>query len=97
MYTRIYWDLSNYQNTEFDLFRDSRASWPAMKSGFESMVRQYPQSEWNLNAFASFACRAGDGPMYAALRVKMGQKVFGDVWVSNYSVDVCDERWLKKT
>jgi len=96
-YTRIYWDLGTQENEQFDLFRDSDVSWSLMKAGFEKMMQQYPRSDWNLNAFASFACRAGDGPTYAALRVRMGEKVFSDVWASNYSVDVCDERWLKKT
>jgi hypothetical protein len=97
LYTRVYWLLSEGAGPEFEPFRDSRASWPLMKTGFEGLMKRYPNSFWNLNAYAAFACRANDGPTYAALRVKIGQEVIPDAWPSNYSTDVCDEHLLGRT
>lgn len=58
MYARIYWSLDN---TEFHgtLFKASHASWPDMKNGFVDIVARYPDP-YNLNAFAYYACLAGD-------------------------------------
>ena len=57
MYARIYWDLS--KNTGNNIFRTTKVSWPEMKLGFEDVMAHYP-SDWNLNAYAKFACLAGD-------------------------------------
>ena len=71
--------------------------WSSMKAGFEQLMKRYPKSTWNLNAFAAFACRANDGATYGALRARIGQNVIAFAWASNYSSDVCDERLLGHT
>jgi len=96
-YARIYWTLSNYEGLEFDPFKDSPLSWPEMKRSFEDLMQKYPKSIWNLNGFASFACRANDGATYGTLRAKLGERIEDQAWPANYSVDVCDARLLKHT
>jgi hypothetical protein len=97
LYTRVYWLLTDGEGPEFEPFRDSMASWSLMKTGFEGLMQRYPNSFWNLNTYAAFACRANDGPTYAALRTKIGLEVIPNAWPSNHSTDVCDERLLGRT
>ncbi len=97
LYTRIYWDLTEQEGPDFDPFRDSHADWSLMKAGFEGLMKRYPKSKWNLNAYAYFACRANDGATYGELRARIGQDVIPSAWASNYSTDVCDERLLGHT
>jgi Domain of unknown function (DUF4034) len=97
MYARIYWHFAENQQEDFDLFRDSRASWPQLRQSFEDLMERYPKSVWNLNAFASFACRAGDGSTYAAERAKLGDNILSDAWPDNLPAEVCDARFLKAT
>jgi hypothetical protein len=97
LYTRIYWDLADQEGPEFDPFRDSHADWSLMKAGFDGLLKRYPKSKWNLNAYAYFACRANDGATYGQLRVRIGRDLIPSAWASNYSTDVCDERLLGHT
>jgi hypothetical protein len=97
LYTRIYWDLTDQEGPEFDLFRDSHADWSLMKAGFDGLLKRYPKSKWNLNAYAYFACRANDGAAYGELRARIGRDLVPSAWASNYSTDVCDERLLGHT
>jgi hypothetical protein len=97
LYARVYWHLTSFEPQDFDLFHDSLASWPEMKTGFESLMRSYPKSRWNLNVFASFACRADDAATYGPLRTRIGKGVWFDAWPTNYSIEVCDAHLLTGT
>jgi hypothetical protein len=97
LYARVYWHLTNSEALEFDLYRDSPATWPQMKSGFEGLMKRYPQSRWNLNAYAYFACLANDASSYGMLRARIGSTVISTAWASNHSTEVCDERLLGHT
>ena len=97
LYTRIYWDLTNQEPPEFQPFQDSYSDWSLVKAGFEGLMKRYPKSKWNLNAYAYFACRANDGTTYGVLRARIGQDVNPDAWAPNFSTDVCDERLLRHT
>jgi len=66
-----------------------------MKEGFEQMMKATPDSLWNLNSFAYFACRANDADTYRKLRKEIGGRVYGDAWPSNYTMEICDERLAK--
>jgi hypothetical protein len=96
MYARLYWYLANAEGDDFALFEDSAANWADMKTGFKQIIAATPKSNWNLNNFASFACRAGDADTYRKLRKQIGEKIYEEAWPSNYSMEVCDERLLKK-
>lgn len=97
LYARVYWHVSDDEPLEFELFQDSRATWTRMKAGFDGLMKRYPKSKWNLNAYAHFACVANDAASYAVLRFRIGQDVIPDAWASNYSTEVCDERLLGHT
>ena len=68
MYARLYWVFAN---VEFDRsFSDLGIPWPKMKSGFDDLIARYP-SPWNVNNFASFACRANDKATFLKLLPKL--------------------------
>ncbi|MBR0566084.1 hypothetical protein J5J83_08145 [Azoarcus sp. L1K30] len=80
MYARVYWYLDQLVY-EGKLFEKSNAHWADMKQGFEDMVERYPAA-WNLNAYAYFACQAGDyNTMNQVLGRLRGQLIFS-VWAS---------------
>ena len=93
MYTRLYWAFANAQGQDFALFEASKANWTDMKTGFEQLSQQFPKSMWNLNNFAMFACRAGDGETYRGLRKKMGNTQYTMAWPENFTMASCDARW----
>ena len=95
MYARLYWYLADSRNQEFSLFEDSGANWADMKTGFEQLIAATPNSTWNLNNFASFACRAGDADTYRKLRKQISERIYNEAWPDNYSMEICDERLLK--
>jgi hypothetical protein len=90
MYARLYWYASERLPIDTKLFKDTRASWPKMKRGFDDMMSQYPKSKWNLNNFAMFACMAEDKETFLALRNKIGNDVMRDVWRHDTSLELCE-------
>lgn len=62
------------------IFLDTEVSWPLMKKGFEDMMARYPHSAWNLNAFAGFACLAGDTETLRSLSPKIGAFLMPRAW-----------------
>jgi hypothetical protein len=97
LYARVYWHLTTDEPIEFELFRDSPASWSLMKAGFEALMKRFPKSKWNLNLYAYLACTANDGSTYGVLRARIGQDVIPNAWASNHSTEVCDEHLLGHT
>jgi hypothetical protein len=95
MYARLYWYLAGAEGEDFSLFEDSAANWADLKTGFEQLIAATPKSNWNLNNFASFACRAGDADTYRKLRKQIGEPIYEDAWSSNFTMEICDERLLK--
>jgi hypothetical protein len=91
-YTRLWWYTNQLTDLDVNIFRDMGASWPRMRDGFESLLKDFPNSRWNKSNFASFACVAGDTRTYARLRAELGNKIYPMAFPSNTSIDVCDER-----
>ncbi len=60
IYARVVWAQADYYKNEKGVFEGSEAEWPRVKRGFEVMRKKYPESWWNLNAFARFAAYAAD-------------------------------------
>lgn len=92
LYARVYWSVSGY-GPEFDLFAETRVDWPHMKQGFEDMAKQFPHSAWNMNAYASFACMAGDAKAFRAARERIGDAVESRAWSRGPSLDLCEHRF----
>lgn len=92
MYARLYWVASG-GSPDINLFKDTFASWPKMKQGFEDLMVRHPKSEWNLNNFAKFSCMAGDKQTFLALRAQIGKDVMDDAWPENTSLDLCETKF----
>lgn len=71
-----------YQDTFFRDDGTGLADWPTMKSGLESLVRNYPKSTYNRNLLAAYACLAKDRatarPIYEELAAK--NELYPDAW-----------------
>jgi hypothetical protein len=81
------------EGDEVDIFSDAQALWPVMQSGFEDMSRRYPHSDYVLNVYANFACRAGDKATYQALRARLATRESASAWSDKYSIETCDKRF----
>jgi len=95
MYARLYWYLADTRNQSFSLFEDSAANWADIKTGFEQLIAATPKSLWNLNNFASLACRAGDADTYRKLRKQIGKRIYHASWPDNYTLEICDQRLIR--
>ncbi|MEQ1638997.1 MAG: hypothetical protein ABL903_20235 [Methylococcales bacterium] len=93
MYSRLYWAVFVHLLNEEKLFRDTRASWPKMKLGFEDMMTNYPKSKWNLNNFAMFACLAEDKETFLTLRNKIGADIMLEAWQKDISLELCEIKY----
>jgi hypothetical protein len=74
MYARLNW--SAWSPT---MFTEGKVSWPRMKSGFERLTGDYPD-RWNINAYAMFACIAGDTQTLKRQLAKVDQAPILDLW-----------------
>lgn len=93
-YALLYAQIIGQQKIEFDPFQDSLVSWPKMRESFKELVKRYP-SPGRLNEFAAYACRAGDKETYFGIRPKIQGQIEGPWWPSNYSIDLCDHRFMQ--
>lgn len=92
LYTRLYWLLARLSGDTVDIFKSSDVGWTAMKAGFQRMRRRYPHSDYVLNVFANFACRANDKAEYRALRPDLSARYASSAWSTKYSMKKCDGR-----
>ena len=80
LYARLNWGPSTTQ-----MFMEGQVDWPRMRSGFERMIRDYPDP-WNTNNYAKFACQAQDWPMVSKLMVLIDGKPLADAWFRDLQV-----------
>jgi len=87
LYARIYWAAER----EFGrtMFAPGNVDWSKMKAGFEFINETYPNSIWNQNAFAHFACLAGDKSTTAKTLKKIGRDVNLGAWSSPQEFKAC--------
>jgi len=97
MYARIYWNLSQNEGIDVDIFKDAGASWPRMKKGFEELQARYPDVYRMSNVFAAFACRARDKEAFLKLLPIIQTRPYPDVWPTNYSFDLCTRMFTKES
>ncbi|WP_444847419.1 hypothetical protein [Duganella caerulea] len=78
MYARVYWYMSQMAYDD-KLFEKSLADWSEMKTSFDALVDRYPDP-WNLNAYAYFACQAGDYATMSGLLKRIGERRVYTSW-----------------
>jgi hypothetical protein len=93
MYARLYWAAYGNAPDGTNFLKDTLVSWPKMKQGFEDLMSRHPNSKWNLNNFAKFACMANDKDTFLALRNKIGKDVVDAAWPQNTSLDLCETKF----
>lgn len=91
-YAYLYLQYADLEGDETDIFADVGADWPRLLVGFDALVRAFPRSDLLLNAYARFACRAGDADSYRTLRPRLDGRRADRVWKPTYSVDACDKK-----
>lgn len=89
LYTRIYWVASQNQYGG-DLFTDTNVNWRLMREGIDDVLAQYP-TDWNLQNFAFFACRALDKPKTRQLMGRISAPPDREAWESFMAYDKCRE------
>jgi hypothetical protein len=96
-YAAIYHAASFHQLLGFDLFRQSKASWPRMKSAIDDLLHYYPNSRKAKNWLAYYACRADDAATYRSAATNLGSDYVAEEWSSNYSVTKCRTKFFTPT
>lgn len=91
LYARIYWSAER----EFGgyMFQPGNVDWSKMKAGFEFINKEYPESIWNQNAYAHFACRAGDKETTAKALKRVSNDVNLGAWWSSQEYEYC-KNWV---
>ena len=74
LYARLNWG----PNTTLAFVR-GEIDWPRMRSGFERLIRDYPDP-WNTNNYAKFACQAQDWPTVSKVMVLIDRKPIASAW-----------------
>lgn len=92
MYVRTYWYVYEKMWKSRSFFSKTKVSWKKMKASFQTVVKRYPKSYWDLNNYAKFACLAGDGETFLSLRKKMGGHVMKLAW-DRLPIELCEERF----
>jgi hypothetical protein len=77
LYARLNWAMSDDM-----MFATGRTDWPRMKSGFEQLVKDYPDP-WNIQNFAKFACVASDVKTLQTLLPKISGGPIVAAWDNN--------------
>ena len=96
LYARIYW--SQLWALKMNTFASGYAEWPKMRQGFNDIMQDYPNSKWNLNAYAYYACMANDWKTTDRLLAKLEQPIL-DIWESLGYFKFCQnnvEHWKQK-
>jgi membrane associated rhomboid family serine protease len=92
-YARLYWSYSSLENDDATLFGGPLAVWSTMREGFMELLREHPNSDFILNAYAKFACMADDAVSYGAVRPKLRDRLSSVAWSDKVSLKDCDERF----
>jgi hypothetical protein len=96
IYARIYWAGAGTQFGN-EIFKDSKASWPKMKSGFDVLMADYPDS-WNWNAYLKFSCLAEDKKTTKGLLLfaeKHNLDFMPEAWNPSWMFEKC-KLWAEK-
>lgn len=76
-YARVVNALHGYYK---NVFRESNASWPSTREGFELMRQRYPDSLAIVSGYCRLACIAEDRVLARKLFDELGGRMVGDIW-----------------
>jgi len=68
-----------------------------MKDGFEELMKRFPKSEWNRNAYASYACMANDRTKFLELWRKVGKQPIRAAWSGGWTPEVCSQKFFERS
>ncbi|NJK92117.1 MAG: WD40 repeat domain-containing protein, partial [Blastochloris sp.] len=77
IYARVAWAQREFYG---NLFEETKIQWPKMRQGFRDLIKQRPDSFWNLKNFAEFAFMAGDRETAEELEVLMEKHPGRKLW-----------------
>jgi rhomboid protease GluP len=92
LYAHLYWLYASLEQDETDIFTEAHAQWPLMKQGFVRLLELHPRSDLVLNAFAKFACMAGDADQYRQLRPLLKDRASQAAWSQKIRLQSCDAK-----
>jgi hypothetical protein len=79
LYSRLYEEFSEHIGGA-DLFKDSRVSWPRMRSGFERMIDMFPDDgDWNTSKLGLFSCWARDAASFRRQQQSINPDVYDEL------------------
>jgi len=90
-YAMMHAQLADLEGDKTDVFADVGADWPRMKRGFEDLSRMYPRSDFILNSYLAFTCRAHDLSQFNMLRPQVADRRAPTAWTRSISVEACDK------
>lgn len=90
MYARLYWLVDDNNQLPFRNEPLHPPYWNKLKSGYEDLMRLYPNSIHNRGKYAGVACRSTDGALYRKLRTQIDG--YEETVEMLDPVDVCDRR-----
>ena len=76
-YSRVVEALHGYYK---NIFRESHASWPQTRDGFELMRQRYPDSLEILSEYCQLACLANDRALARKLFDELGGQMIAGIW-----------------
>ena len=76
-YARVVYALNTYYK---NIFRETHASWPQARGGFELMRQRYPESLEILSGYCRLACLAEDRVLARKLFDDLGGRMIANVW-----------------
>jgi len=80
------------ERDDINIFTDALARWVPMKRRFRKLVQLHPKSDVVMNAFARFACLAGDGEQYQKLRPQFTSHFPSAAWSEKTARESCDQK-----
>ncbi len=92
-YAELYSAYADLEGDDVDLFQATEINWRRMRVGYGALIRRYPSSDWMLNRFANFACRAADRDEYQRLRRSVGVRYAASAWSQKVSLASCDGKF----
>ena len=88
LYARIALSLRDFYD---NLFRDSAISWDKVASGYEYLIRQYPESRYLKSLYANLAWKAGDRPRLRKALPEIKADPDMTVWVNLENVVLAEK------